>query len=341
MKNQNSPYAIFGTGQAAEQALAYANANDLVVTHYVDDLAAGMHHGLAILSWESFLLRQLEFTALLMGRHQRGEVASRENLIIPLLLIDQKLVNPPTYNTIDNIQKLTSLKQKHAGKRCFIIGNGPSLTASDLSLLKNEITFASNKIYLVYPETDWRPTYYFVEDYLVAKNNAQVINSLPGVKFFEFSTLAFLRVSSATCVYQFTHIPTNTVFSRDIVNGVTHAHTVVGSQLQFAYYMGFAEAILLGVDFDFIIPNGNCGKLFGTIDILRSQGEKNHFHPDYRPLGEVWSYPNLEKQQQFFNAVLPSLPEQSFTIRNASRFSKLTSFPRCDLESLLHGSAHE
>ena len=38
-------------------------------------------------------------------------------------------------------------KNKHDGQRCFIIGNGPSLTAEDLNLLKNEVTFAANRIY--------------------------------------------------------------------------------------------------------------------------------------------------------------------------------------------------
>ena len=33
---------------------------------------------------------------------------------------------------------LRSLKNIHSGKRCFIIGNGPSLTPGDLDLIKNE-----------------------------------------------------------------------------------------------------------------------------------------------------------------------------------------------------------
>ncbi len=44
--------------------------------------------------------------------------------------------------------------------RAFVIGNGPSLSVTDLSHLTNEITFACNNIHLIYPSTDWRPTHY-------------------------------------------------------------------------------------------------------------------------------------------------------------------------------------
>jgi len=41
-----------------------------------------------------------------------------------------------------------------------VIGNGPSLQQTNLSNLKNEITFACNNIHLIYNQTDWRPTHY-------------------------------------------------------------------------------------------------------------------------------------------------------------------------------------
>lgn len=44
--------------------------------------------------------------------------------------------------------------------RAFVIGNGPSLRETDLSLLPGEATFACNNIHLIYPRTTWRPTHY-------------------------------------------------------------------------------------------------------------------------------------------------------------------------------------
>lgn len=55
---------------------------------------------------------------------------------------------------------LAKFKNKHAGERVFLIGNGPSLAETPLSLLKNEYTMAMNRIDNIFGETDWRPTYY-------------------------------------------------------------------------------------------------------------------------------------------------------------------------------------
>ena len=60
--------------------------------------------------------------------------------------------------------KLKKYKDIHKGKRCFIIGNGPSLQMSDLEILyKNkEICFGVNRIFLGFNDTEWRPDYYVV-----------------------------------------------------------------------------------------------------------------------------------------------------------------------------------
>jgi hypothetical protein len=47
-----------------------------------------------------------------------------------------------------------------ADMRAFIVGNGPSLKHTNLDLLYGEISFATNRIHLIYPETSWRPTHY-------------------------------------------------------------------------------------------------------------------------------------------------------------------------------------
>ncbi|MBP8164981.1 MAG: hypothetical protein KAX86_06040, partial [Anaerolineales bacterium] len=52
----------------------------------------------------------------------------------------------------ESIRRLAELKDIHKGKRAFVIGNGPSLKQTDLSKLKNEITFGMNRIYVIFPE---------------------------------------------------------------------------------------------------------------------------------------------------------------------------------------------
>ena len=78
----------------------------------------------------------------------------------------------------DRDRRLYALKDRHRGRRGFVIGAGPSLSPADLSRLRDETTFASNKIYLAFDDTDWRPTYYSVVDVLVARHNAEKIRAL-------------------------------------------------------------------------------------------------------------------------------------------------------------------
>ena len=53
----------------------------------------------------------------------------------------------------ESIKRLTDLKDIHKGRRAFIIGNGPSLKQTDLSKLRDEITFCINRFYLAFPRT--------------------------------------------------------------------------------------------------------------------------------------------------------------------------------------------
>ncbi len=45
----------------------------------------------------------------------------------------------------ESIQQLKTYQEKYTGKRCFVIGNGPSLQKTDLSLLKYEYTFVNSR----------------------------------------------------------------------------------------------------------------------------------------------------------------------------------------------------
>ena len=67
---------------------------------------------------------------------------------------------------------LRECKDIHKGKRAFIIGNGPSLTKEDLEMLTNEITFASNRIYKMFDDTEWRPKYFTISDDGVARSGS-------------------------------------------------------------------------------------------------------------------------------------------------------------------------
>lgn len=56
----------------------------------------------------------------------------------------RKLKQNPAYKEL--LSQNTKFRNIHSGKRCFILGNGPSLKDIDFSQLKNEITFTCNQL---------------------------------------------------------------------------------------------------------------------------------------------------------------------------------------------------
>ena len=65
----------------------------------------------------------------------------------------------------------------HQGKRCFILGNGPSLKQTDLSKLRNEYTFGMNRIYLAFEELGFQTSYYVsVNDLVIEQCAKEILN---------------------------------------------------------------------------------------------------------------------------------------------------------------------
>jgi hypothetical protein len=248
-----------------------------------------------------------------------------------------------------NDLKLLKFKNCHAGKRAFILGNGPSLKVADIDRLKNEITFASNKIYLAFDQTQWRPTYFFVADRLVARNNTEVIKKLPLTKIMSDEVKEYF--ADSTDVIWFHELLCNSmwtkemgekkesvggIFSTNALWGAAAGWTVIYLQLQLAYYMGISEVYLMGVDFSFSVPETKVStEIKGYEVALKSQGEVNHFHPDYRKPGEVWAIPNMEMQLCAFRLARQVFDAAGRKLYNASRVSKLTVLERVDFDSIM------
>lgn len=236
-----------------------------------------------------------------------------------------------------NEKKLRSLKDKHRGQRCFVIGNGPSLKISDLQKLHElgEICFGFNKIYLAFSETDFRPTYYIIEDPLVSKN-AKIDFSLlePLIKFFpkDFSC-QFKDVANAW-FYNLNwteFFPSRPMFTCDPFNFYWGA-TVTYTAIQFAIYFGCNPIYLIGVDFYF---KESTARDKSNNDVLIGSGELNHFHPDYRPVGEKWYAPRLEHQKKAFEAAQLYCQNHGIEIINASRRSRLDIFKKQRFDALI------
>lgn len=151
--------------------------------------------------------------------------------------------------------KLRKYKDKYKNQRCFIIGNGPSLTVEDLEKLQNEFTFASHGIYYVYDKTNWRPTFYCAQDSLLINERYSDIKNkcrdsqnffaiVKGRNYPVFSKNAF-GINLINDSFDEKSLPK---FSNDPSIGFYEGMTVTYFNIQLAVYMGFKEIYLLGVD---------------------------------------------------------------------------------------------
>ncbi len=231
-----------------------------------------------------------------------------------------------------NYYKLFLYQNKHHGKRAFILGNGPSLNISDLDMLKDEITFAANKIYLSFNETLWRPTYYFVEDNLVYLQNYEKIANLHLTKFFT-TRLADAKPKIKDGIYfnlkYENFYPKMPHFGINPLYDIYWGSTIIYTMIQFAIYMGIKEIYIIGLDFNFNVPLNQ----INNQEII-CNGEVNHFHKEYRKPGEKWNTPNLHLQQKAFEKVQQYCHDNNIKIYNASKKTELNVFEKISFETL-------
>lgn len=232
----------------------------------------------------------------------------------------------------ESMRQLATLKDRHRGQRCFIIGNGPSLKQTDLSRLKGEITFGMNRIYLLFPELGFTTTYYLSVNNLVIEQCAADILALPMPKFVSWrSHLYFQRFvgEGQPPPLIFLHTTyTGPTFARDARGRLWEGATVTYVALQLAYHMGFEQVILIGVDHNFTTQ----GKPNTTVV---SQGDDpDHFHASYFGKGFRWQLPDLETSERAYRLARRVYEQAGRQVLDATIGGKLTVFPKVAYDSL-------
>ena len=227
---------------------------------------------------------------------------------------------------------LSKYKDIHKGERCFIIGNGPSLSLVDLKKIEEhkEITFAFNMIYKIFDRIKWRPTYYGISDGYIYQDCFDMLDQIKckamfladeyhrdtckikeGAEYFHYNTREY--------------VPCHPKFSDDITDEVCWGRSVVYDiGLQFAMYMGFSQIYLLGCD-------NNYSK-----NVTEST---NHFIKDYFDKDKTEKYSTFEyesrKVELAFEAARKYAEAHGVKIWNATRGGELEVFDRIDLDYVL------
>ena len=245
--------------------------------------------------------------------------------------------------------RLAALRDRHRGERLFILGNGPSLRDVHLDRLAGRPCIGVNGLFLAFPDTAFRPTYYLVEDHLVAEDRAGALNALSaGITRLWPMNLAYCLDDGPEVVW-FDHrprpgFPDRFDVSLDALARTYAGGTVVFTALQLAVFLGAREIVLLGVDLAYTLPDDvrrqeGEGRAPGVLDM--ASDDPNHFHPDYFGKGKRWHDPNPETMAEALATARDVLAAMGVRLINATPGGRMELMPRLPLDTLLAAAARQ
>lgn len=177
----------------------------------------------------------------------------------------------------DILAKNKELKDKYKGKRCFLVGGGPSVKDIDLGRLKNEFTFVMGEFDSNPQFQSLNPKFYVIGDSVYFKEgesdywnerfrkknesigtNTTILLSIDAKNYIEKHNL-FKR-------YKFYYIGTRGIMSEkfsfniDLDRYLPWPKNSMLLCLMIAVYMGFGKIYLLGCEHNFLCFNIGQGK---------------------------------------------------------------------------------
>ncbi|MFN3259437.1 MAG: hypothetical protein ACE37J_02650, partial [Pikeienuella sp.] len=248
-------------------------------------------------------------------------------------------------------RRIADMRDRHRGRRAFIIGNGPSIRNQDLTLLRDEVTFVTNWFVNHEQFEDISPTYMCVSSHEMFGGWGNAKPELNGEwarkmqdrggkvhKFFSFAFADYLREAAIFPESQTDFLlfdrpkeqvdeaeDINLDLSRPMMDGYTGVITFC---LPLAHHFGLKEIYLIGCDCDY--------------DIKPDSDEKAYFY-DYKQhassttktesLLRVWAddgpvFRSYEIARKRFAA-------DGVSIVNATDGGRLNTFPRLSFEHVL------
>jgi len=246
---------------------------------------------------ELYLLRRIGW---------RAEAWSRD--------LDYRLTEKAVLRQYGSLLKKNELfRNRHEGRRCFVIGNGPSLKEQDLAPLADEVTFVVNYFQL-HPiiSNTWQPTYYCLSDpaYFDGREPVESIRDIAAkvpaapffVPYYAYDFLQSTRALPADRTYyvglaggkeeEWTEKP-------DFTRIMPGFRTVVQLAIMAAMYMGCSPIYLMGLDHDWL-SHGGTPINFYTKEEAKSQPQGNIGNWDYKSLmvamTTIWNVYEMHKR---------------------------------------------
>ena len=227
-------------------------------------------------------------------------------------------------------RKLNGLQQQRSSDTCIVVGNGPSLRHTDLSLLVGHDVFISN--YAVIDDgLKSKAKYLGMVNPHVAEQDPDLFNNLRGlVKFFPY-WLRYCLEESEDVIF-LNELAGEPFFSADVSDNVSGHSTVTHFNLQIAYSLGYRKAVLVGCDNAYQQPPGVIEGDILTCDT----DDPNHFRPDYFR-GKRWQAADTQLMELTYRLAKQAYEKDGREIVNCTAGGALEVFRRGDLAHELSG----
>lgn len=217
--------------------------------------------------------------------------------------------------------RIATLKNRHISERAVIVANGPSLNRMKLDFLRRETVIGLNKIFLGLKKFGFYPRYYAAVNAKVIQQSAEQIKAMNCVKFIGRRGADLVPENALTYHIETKNPPER--FCHDISLGVHEGWTVTYAALQIAYFLGFQDVVIIGMDhrYEFSGAPNETHRMDGP--------DPNHFSPDYFS-GQNWDNPDLENSEASYRVARTEYEKAGRRIIDATLEGACTIFKKSD-----------
>lgn len=293
------------------------------------------------------LPKKLLLSNLIFGFDKTCELWERHN---------DRLMNPEVLKLRKENVKFYN---KYKGKRCFILGNGPSLKDVNLSELSSEYVFTVNNFTLVDNYKAAKTNFHVLSDasfFEMRKEqtydhdelleNYRAIAEEGVICFMPHDAYDFIKREGIDKILDVKYFSTSPIFDErnrqrvDLSAYISSFHTVVQYAIVIAIYMGFSEIYLLGCDTTNIISLLNCA--MGQENKNMHAYSKDDVDKRYKELLGYWSVTDVVYDQYILFSGYEQLNKycnsHDIKLINCSTKTLISEIERMDLDEVISRS---